>query len=183
MLDANTIHKRARRVLPEVLATSGVLLEDESPRSLAALLFPLRRKSSGAVAFRLSPGCIDALKSEPVRMLRDALQARNGLGRHAAPFTYRPWRKARVPATGEVVYFTASDNGMASIVVIPAEHLAVYLWKDGAMPFDAPGSVEPKEVPLGTKMDQANKPTPGTSHSENPASAVPIPNAASTSLG
>ncbi|HEY5971581.1 MAG TPA: hypothetical protein VIT22_06340 [Pseudoxanthomonas sp.] len=138
MLDVNTVHKRARRVLPEVLATSGVLLEDESPCGLAALLFPLRRRSSGAVAFRLSGVAIDALKSDPMRMLRDALQARDGLGRHTSPFTYRPWRTVQVPDTGEAVYFTASDNGIASIVVIPAERLAVYLWNDGAMPSPSP---------------------------------------------
>jgi hypothetical protein len=178
VLNANAVHKRARRVLPEVLATSGVLLEDESPRGLAALLFPLRRRSSGAVAFRLSAGVVDALGSDPMRMLQEALQARNGLGRHASPFTYRPWRKVRVPDTGEVVYFTASDNGRASIVVMPAERLAVYLWNDDAMPLDTP-ALSPK----GTRLGQANKPTPGTSHSENPASAVPIPSAASTSLG
>ena len=136
MLNPGAVHKRACRVLPEVLATSGVLLEDESPCGLAALLFPLRRKSSGAVAFRLSAGAIDALKRDPMRMLRDALQAREGMGRHASPFTYRPWRTVRVPDSGDAVYFTASDNGMASIVVIPAERLVVYLWNDDAMPLD-----------------------------------------------
>ncbi len=136
MLSAKTVHKRACRVLPEVLATSGVLLEDESPRGLAALLFPLRRKSSGAVAFHLSAQTLNALQDDPMRVLHDALQARNGLCRHSSPFTYRPWRTVRMPGTGEAVYFTSSDNGMASIVVIPAAHLAIYLWNDDAMPLN-----------------------------------------------
>lgn len=130
MLNADAIHRRASRVLPEVLATSGVLLEDESPGGLAALLFPLRRRSSGAVAFHLSAQTLDALQEDPMRMLHDALQAREGLLRHAPPFTYRPWRTVPMPGTGEAAYFTASDNGRASIAVIPSERIAVYLWRD-----------------------------------------------------
>ena len=81
MLKSDAVHKRASRVLPEVLATSGVLLDDESPGGLAALLFPLRRRSSGAVAFRLSAETLDILQDDPMRMLHHALQARNGLFR------------------------------------------------------------------------------------------------------
>jgi hypothetical protein len=136
MLNAEAVHKRACRVLPEVLATSGVLLEDESPNGIAAVLFPLRRKSSGAVAFHLSTETLDALQQDPMRMLHDALRARNSLLQHASPFTYRPWRTVRMPDTGEAAYFTASDDGRASIVVIPAERLAIYLWNDDAVTRD-----------------------------------------------
>lgn len=130
MLDANTIHKRASRVLPEVLSTSGVLLEDESPRGLAALLFPLRRKSRGAVAFRLSIETVNALQADPWNFLEAALEAREKLSRHGSRSAYRPWRSVRMPNAGEAAYFTSRDDGRASIVVIPSERLAVYLWRD-----------------------------------------------------
>ncbi len=130
MLNAEAVHKRASRVLPEALATSGVLLEDESPSGLAALLFPLRRKSSGAVAFHLSAETVDALRTDPWNFLEAALEAREKLSRHGARSAYRPWRSARMPDPGEAAYFTSKNDGMASIVVIPSELIAVYLWRD-----------------------------------------------------
>ena len=130
MLDANTVHKRARRVLPEVLATSGVLLEDESPRGLASLLFPLRRKTSGTVAFRLSIDTVAALQADPWNFLAAALEAREKLSRHGSRSAYRPWRSVRMPDPGEAAYFTSRVDGRGSIVVIPSERVAVYLWRD-----------------------------------------------------
>ncbi|WP_162312487.1 hypothetical protein [Pseudoxanthomonas yeongjuensis] len=130
MLNAEAVHKRACRVLPEVLATSGVLLEDESPNGIAALLFPLRRKSNGAVAFHLSIETMDALRADPRNFLMAALEAREKLSRHGARSAYRPWRSVRMPDPGEAAYFTSRTDGRASIVVIPSERLAVYLWRD-----------------------------------------------------
>ena len=129
MLNVQQVHKRACRVLPEVLATSGVLLSDESPQSLSALLFPLRRRSSGALAFRLCAATANALAVDPLRFLSEALEARQGLGRHSPPLEYKPWRVARIPDAGDV-YFTCSDDGRASILIVPTERLAVYLWRD-----------------------------------------------------
>ncbi|MEO6104455.1 MAG: hypothetical protein ABIP44_12590 [Pseudoxanthomonas sp.] len=134
MLNADAIHRRACRVLPEVLATSGVLLEDESQQGLAALLFPLRRRSSGAVAFDLSARVAKALQEDPARVLREALQARSGLFRHVSPCTYRSWREVRMADIDDVVYFTTSHNGRAFIVVIPVERLVIYLWNDKSIP-------------------------------------------------
>jgi hypothetical protein len=130
MLNADAVHKRACRVLPEVIATSGVLLEDESPSGLAALLFPLRRSSSGAVAFRLSIETVDALQVDPWNFLDAALEAREGLSRRGPRYAYRPWRSVRMPNPGEAAYFTSRVDGRGSIVVIPSERLAVYLWRD-----------------------------------------------------
>ena len=130
MLNAQAVHKRACRVLPEVLATSGVLLEDESPRGLAALLFPLRRKSSGAVAFRLSVDTVNALQADPWNFLESALEAREKMSRHGSRSIYRPWRSVRMAHPGEAAYFTSRVDGRGSIVVIPSERVAVYLWRD-----------------------------------------------------
>lgn len=130
MLNADAIHKRACRVLPEVLVTSGLLLEDESPCGLAALLFPLRRRSSGAVAFHLSIETEQALRSDPWNLLKAALEAREKLSRHGSRSVYRRWRSVRMPDQDETAYFTSRSDGMASIVVIPSERIAVYLWSD-----------------------------------------------------
>lgn len=130
MLDVATVHKRARRVLPEVLATSGVLLEDRSPGGLAALLFPLRRKSSGSVAFRLSIDTAAALQADPWNFLASAIEARETLGRHGSRPTYRPWRAVRTTNADAVAYFTSTIDGRASLAVIPSERLAIYLWRD-----------------------------------------------------
>ncbi len=133
MLTADAVHRRACRVLPEVLATSGVLLGDASQSGLAALRFPLRRKSSGSLAFQLSTQTLDALHLEPMRVLHEALQARQGLGRLATPLRYQPWRTVRIAGTASPVYCTISECGNASLVVIPSQGLAIYLWNDRAL--------------------------------------------------
>ncbi len=143
MLSLHTVHRRAARVLPEVVQTSGVIGDAIQPDQLAALLFPLRRKSSGAIRFRLSNATADALGSQPMQCLRQATQARAALGRRREPFRYRPWRMVRVPAcwlelagAGHVAhasveaYFTTKTDGKALVVVIPSALLAVYFWKD-----------------------------------------------------
>ena len=143
MLDLATLHRRASKVLPEVIQTSGVVQAAHDPRALAALLFPLRRKSNGSLRFQLSATTLQAMATDPLVYLEQATQARQGLGRRQAPFTYRHWRKALVPGmaisparnekegTGYcVVYFTSKSAGKALLLVIPDLRLAIYLWND-----------------------------------------------------
>lgn len=128
MLNVQTVHKRACRVLPEVLATSGVALDDESPAGLAALLFPLRRPSSGAVAFRLREDSARDLRADPQGFLQSALVARESLGRFGPPAHYRRWR--RVALSFGDAWFTARIDGRGVILVVPDEARVVYLWRD-----------------------------------------------------
>lgn len=146
MLDLSTLHRRAAKVLPEVLQTSGVVPASEEPDALAALLFPLRRKSSGSLRFRLSATAIEAMSADPLTYLNQALRARQGLGRRQAPFLYRRWRKAsipdltvadvRKPARPEsgTVYFTSKSDGKALLLVVPDLRLALYVWNDQDAP-------------------------------------------------
>lgn len=149
MVNAQTLHRRAVRVLPEIIKTSGMLLETAEHGELAAMLFPLRRRSSGAVLFRISSEMAEAMGSEPLAYLKEATRAREGLGRRGAPFVYREWRGAWIPAhwistisrdraeqpfrsVGESVqaYFTTETDGKALLVVIPDERMAAYVWRD-----------------------------------------------------
>lgn len=147
MLDLSTLHRRATKVLPEVIQTSGVVPASEEPGALAALLFPLRRKSSGSLRFRLSAMVIEAMAADPLAYLEQALRARQGLGRLQTPFAYRPWRKASIPRlapsnaradstrTGScAVYFTTKSDGRALLLVVPEMRLAIYLWNDHDAP-------------------------------------------------
>ncbi|MEJ1096512.1 MULTISPECIES: hypothetical protein [unclassified Pseudoxanthomonas] len=144
MLDHFTLHRRAVKVLPPAIRTSGVVADDD-PYALSKLLFPLRRKSSGALVYRLTEEAAVAMADDPLAYLKDAVQAREGLGRRRAPFAYRAWRKAMLPAgwssvwlpkaaepTPDVTeaYFTAKNDGKALLVVIPSQRLAFYLWCD-----------------------------------------------------
>ncbi len=128
MLDVETVHRRASRILPEVVKTSGVRIRDASERGLAALLMPLRRKPSGVVVFTLSEATMRDLREDALGFLRAATRARAALGRFAEPFDYRPWRALELEAG--TAYFTAKRDGRAWIVLLPAERLAVYGWRD-----------------------------------------------------
>ena len=149
MLNVQTLHRRAARVLPEVIKTSGVLLEDAGQNELAAMLFPLRRKSTGAVLFRISAETIHAMGDQPLAYLKEAMRAREGLGRRCAPFVYKEWRSARIPAqwipeiplnrTEEApdsgdgslqAFFTVNTDGKALLMVLPGAHLLAYVWCD-----------------------------------------------------
>ena len=149
MVNAQTLHRRAVRVLPEVIKTSGVLLEDAGQNELAAMLFPLRRRSNGAVLFRISAEMAEAMGSDPLVYLKEATRAREGLGRGRAPFVYREWRSAWLPAhwistlsrkhaeasphfaDGPVqAFFTTKTDGKALLVVIPDRRVAAYAWRD-----------------------------------------------------
>jgi hypothetical protein len=145
MVDARTLHRRAVRVLPEVLGTSGVLLADSRQTQLAGLLFPLRRSSSGAVMFRISVETAKAIAAAPLDYLKGATRAREGLGRSSDPFVYRGWRMARLPggwlpvfpeigeqaseAWTEVCFTTRTDD-KGLVVVLASRRLAVYVWRD-----------------------------------------------------
>jgi hypothetical protein len=145
MVNVQTLHRRAARVLPEVIKTSGVLLEDAGQNELAAMLFPLRRKSTGAVLFRISMETVHAMGERPLAYLKEAMRAREGLGRRREPFVYNEWRVARVPE-GWIsmilqprsrfptqfidVFFTTKTDGKAWVVVVPDKWLAAYLWCD-----------------------------------------------------
>ena len=128
MLNVETVHRRASRVLPEVVRTSGVLVGDISECGLAALLLPLRRKSSGVVAFNLSKATLCELQADPLGFLQSATRARAALGRFAAPFDYRPWRALELE--GDRAYFTSQKDGRAWIVLLPAERQVIYGWRD-----------------------------------------------------
>ncbi len=145
MVDARTLHRRAVRVLPEVLGTSGVLLADARQTELAGLLFPLRRKSSGAVMFRISTETAEAIANAPLDYLKGATRARQGLGLRCDPFVYRDWRMTRLPGrwlsmlpeigerAGEAwieACFTTRTDGKALVVVIASRRLVVYFWRD-----------------------------------------------------
>lgn len=149
MVNVQTLHRRAARVLPEVIKTSGVLLEDAGQNELAAMLFPLRRKSTGAVLFRISAETIHAMRDQPLAYLKEAMRAREGLGRRCAPFAYKKWRSARIPAqwipeillnrTEEApdsgdgslqAFFTVKTDGKALLVLLPGARLLAYVWCD-----------------------------------------------------
>lgn len=140
-----TLHRRAARVLPEVIKTSGVLLETTEQSELAALLFPFRRRSSGAVLFRLSQEVLVAMRDDPLAFLSAATLSRDGIGLRGEPFGYREWRIAHIPGSwlaamahcrhktgGQALlaYFTTRTDGKASVVVIPDECMVAYVWRD-----------------------------------------------------
>jgi hypothetical protein len=145
MVNAQTLHRRAVRVLPEVIKTSGVLLETAEQSELAAMLFPFRRRSSGAVLFRLSEEMLAAMGDDPLAFLGAATRARDGIGPRKQPFVYSQWRVARLPGNWTSMgasradalhakplraYFANRMDGKASLVVIPDERIVSYVWRD-----------------------------------------------------
>jgi hypothetical protein len=143
MLDQFTLHRRAAKVLPPAIRTSGVVADDD-PCELSKLLFPLRRKSQGALVYRLTAESVAAMSEDPLVYLKDAVQAREGPSRRRAPFAYREWRKTTLPGfwtslwvphaipvnVDETVnaYFTTKTDRKALLVVIPAQRVAFYIW-------------------------------------------------------
>lgn len=144
MKSAYGLHRRAARVLPEVIKTSGVIIEERGQRELAAMLFALRKKSSGAMLYRLSSATVEAMAHAPMEYLAGAIRSRQSFlgGEH---LEYRPWRAARIwkkwlpldfqeragsLVTPVLAYFTTSTQGHAVVVVVPDAGLAAYLWRD-----------------------------------------------------
>ncbi|RYZ72783.1 MAG: hypothetical protein EOP91_07200 [Lysobacteraceae bacterium] len=152
MLDARALHRRAVRALPQAVQTAGVWQAPTDPAALSALLFPLRRKPAGSLLLQLSAATCLALAQDPLRYLRQATAARQGLGRRQEPCRYRPWRSAWIPASmlslpahsveGSerhpdparpwLACFTARTDGRALLLVLPEAGLALYAWNDRA---------------------------------------------------
>jgi len=138
MLDAQTLHRRARRVLPACLHTEAVIVPDGddgwpagrmSERALARLLLPLRHVHRGWLGFRLAAETRSALCTRPVRFLQEANEAREGLSRHAVPIAWGPWRATGEPPRAR--RFTAcSRDGRARLWVLPESGIVVYAWDD-----------------------------------------------------
>jgi len=133
------LHRRAARILPEVIKTSGIVLDDDGQRQLASMLFSMRRRSSGSMAFRISGRTIAAMGDDPLSYLRKARWARAGLEGCIDPVGYRPWHSASLPvreptvgtAASMPVFFSSKDDGKGWVIVVPAERLAIYAWCDG----------------------------------------------------
>ena len=150
MLDAQSLHRRAVRALPQAVQTAGVWQAPTDPAALSALLFPLRRKPAGSLLLQLSDATCLALAQDPLRYLQQATAARQGLGRRQEPCRYRPWRSAWIPASmlslpvqsleGSerhpdparrwLACFTTRTDGKALLLVAPAAGLALYAWND-----------------------------------------------------
>ena len=120
-------------------------MADDDPYVLAKLLFPLRRKSSGALVYRLTEESVSAMEADPLVYLKNAVRAREGLSRRRAPFAYRDWRRVALPpaltatwlpkGAGRLsrsmeAYFTSKTDGKALLVVIPSQRIAFYVWCD-----------------------------------------------------
>ena len=54
MIDPATLHRRARRVLPEKIGTDAVIVEAMDDATLTMLLAPLAHRRRGCLLFRLS---------------------------------------------------------------------------------------------------------------------------------
>lgn len=128
MLDLPALHRRARRVLPECLHTCGLVLHEATPARIASLLLPLRHVRRGSLRFRLAPESLAALATAPLAYLRDAVEAREGLGCRRGRLAYGPWQMHGT--AGARRFVSRSRDGRAALCVIPARRLAVYAWND-----------------------------------------------------
>lgn len=128
MLDVDSLHRRACRVLPDKIGTDAVLLDGADDRRLAALLLPLSHRRQGSLVFRLSSTTLRSLASRAAQYLQDACRAREGLGRRARPLTYAAWKQE---GTGPASRFrTCSMDGRAGLCLLPAAASVVYVWDD-----------------------------------------------------
>lgn len=118
------LHARARRVLPAALRTVSARLL--APASLTALLLPLRRPSTGALLFLLRKETCQRLCHDPASVLdRAQTTERSDEQGH-----YRPWRRILAPAPLGTLHFTTRGDDRAWLVVVPAQAVALYLWRD-----------------------------------------------------
>jgi hypothetical protein len=137
MLDPQTLHRRACRVLPACLHTEAVIALDGgdgkpagiSERALATLLLPLRHVHRGWLGFRLAAETRNALRRRPMVLLQDATQAREGLSRHAVPIAWGPWQVTGEPSRARR-FMTCSRDGRARLWVLPESGIVVYDWDD-----------------------------------------------------
>ena len=128
MIDPATLHRRARRVLPEKIGTDAVIVEAMDDATLTMLLAPLAHRRRGCLLFRLSSQTIAALVARAAGYLQDARQAREGLGRWTRPLTYTEWRSQGLGASQR--FDTRSDDGRAALCLLPAAACAMYVWDD-----------------------------------------------------
>lgn len=128
MIDPATLHRRARRVLPEKIGTDAVIVEAMDDATLTMLLAPLAHRRRGCLLFRLSSQTIAALVARAAGYLQDARQAREGLGRWTRPLTYTAWRSQGQGASQR--FDARSDDGRAALCLLPAAACAVYVWDD-----------------------------------------------------
>jgi hypothetical protein len=128
VLDTQTLHRRASRVLPRQLHTSALMSESDIGERLAEVRFLLRRCPVGAVRFRLAPETVAALAEAPMDYLKEAITAREGLGRRQRPLRYAPWKA--IAAWQGQGFVTCTADGCARLWVIVGQQLAVYEWND-----------------------------------------------------
>lgn len=137
MLDQQTLHRRARRVLPACLRTEAVIAASgegglwagAGGTALAGLLLPLRHVHRGGLWFRLASETRAALRTGPMRFLQDATEAREGLSRHGVPMTWGPWHATPGDAPAHR-YTSGSRDGRARLWVLPETGVVVYAWDD-----------------------------------------------------
>ena len=136
MIDLNTLHRRARRVLPAQIQTDAVVVDTMDESCLAAWLLPLSHQRRGCLVFRLAAPTIASLASRAMPYLQEARRAREGLGRLMRPMVYRPW--SRHGAGPSQRFATCSEDGRASLCLLPAAGAALYAWNDRGLPETGP---------------------------------------------
>ncbi|WP_157062680.1 hypothetical protein [Pseudoxanthomonas dokdonensis] len=154
------LHRRAARVLPEVVLTSGILLPDGDNSTPLRWLMPVRRPRRGWIGFHLAASTVSTLRNAPDALLERACQARAGLARDALPIRYRGWRGARlselllddaamqaalpVRSFDEAVYFSLSADRRALLALLPMTAVAVYRWRDDSSGEQADAGHQPQ---------------------------------------
>lgn len=117
LLHGRAVRHAARR-LPPALKIGGVRLETGGPP-----LPPLRRGVAGAVVFQLTQATVQALRTRPADLLRDALRPRCP----QAP-AWRPWRRLRSAQHGPL-WLSAWHDRAVWLVVAPEQGVAALLWR------------------------------------------------------
>ncbi len=130
MLDLSYLHRRASRVVPERLRTCAVMGVPADEASLAARVLPLGHARRGSVCFVLEEDTARRLLRDPWPCLSGASRAREGLGRHVSPLAYAAWE--RIGADDCPLYRTRSEDGRASLWLLPLFRLLIYCWNDAA---------------------------------------------------
>ena len=123
MLDLASLYRRASRVLPAALQTSGLLLREATPARIARLLLPLGHVRRGSLRFVLAAATLERLAHSPGACLQQARQPRD----RACP-GYGPWQ-----AYGQgrgLRYVSQRRDGHAALCLLPARRLLVYAWDD-----------------------------------------------------
>ncbi|WP_454831580.1 hypothetical protein [Pseudoxanthomonas wuyuanensis] len=128
MLDLQTLHRRASRVLPKRLHTRALMSDVDAADRLATIRLLIRRSPIGTIRFRLAQETLAGLAQAPMEYLREATMAREGLGRRQPPLRYRPWKA--VAASHQKGFVTCTVDGRATLWLLLGQQLAVYGWND-----------------------------------------------------